>query len=118
MRLPELNKNKNKFDPVVYIHKKIIYNIFMIVNAGTFWDEHHSELIIDLDGPEGNAFFLLAKVKSFGRQLGLSKDEQKTISEEMRSGNYKHLLEVFDKHFGDYVTMVTSDDHLIPDKEI
>ncbi len=57
---------------------------------------------IDLTGPGGNAFALLGHAKKYARDLGLDAD---AIHEEMTSGDYEHLVETFDKHFGDYVTL-------------
>ena len=61
-----------------------------------------SEIVIDLTGPQGNAFFLLANANKLAKQLGLNPF---LILEEMKSGDYEHLIEVFDKYFGDYVTL-------------
>ena len=58
--------------------------------------------VIDLTGPEGNAFFLLAKAETWGRQMGFDTEE---IIEEMKSGDYENLISVFDKFFGDYVIL-------------
>ena len=60
------------------------------------------EIIIDLTGPDGNAFVLIGKAMNFARQLGL---DQKSIKEEMMSGDYENLLEVFDKNFGHFVIL-------------
>jgi len=57
---------------------------------------------IDLTGPEGNAFYLLAKAKRLAQQLSL---DSHRILNDMKSGDYEHLLEVFEKHFGEYVTL-------------
>ena len=57
---------------------------------------------IDLTGPDGNAFVLLAKAKSFAEQLGLNSKE---VTDEMKSGNYENLVQVFDSYFGDYVVL-------------
>ena len=57
---------------------------------------------IDLTGPEGNAFCLLGYAKKFSRQLNL---DANVITEEMKNGDYEHLVETFDKHFGEYVTL-------------
>ena len=57
---------------------------------------------IDLSGPDGNAFVLLGKARSLAKQLGLPNQE---IEDDMMSGDYEHLLEVFDKHFGSFVTL-------------
>ena len=64
-----------------------------------------SEIVIDLTGPQGNAFFLLATANRLAKQLGLEHFHILEILEEMKSGDYEHLIEVFDKHFGDYVTL-------------
>lgn len=59
-------------------------------------------MIIDLTGPDGNAFALLGFAKNFANQLGL---EFSKISDEMTSGDYKNLIEVFDKYFGSFVIL-------------
>ena len=61
-----------------------------------------SEIVIDLTGPDGNAFVLMGYAKSFAKQMGV---DSKTIIDEMMSGDYENLLEVFDKHFGDFVIL-------------
>lgn len=58
--------------------------------------------VIDLTGPEGNAFALMALANRYARQLGLDGD---TIVAEMQSGNYENLVQVFDRYFGDYVIL-------------
>ena len=60
------------------------------------------EIIIDLTGPDGNAFALKGYAKQFAKQLGL--DSNKIINE-MTSGDYENLLEVFDKNFGSFVIL-------------
>ena len=60
------------------------------------------ETIIDLTGPQGNAFYLLGVARKFARQLGLNSDE---VINEMKSGDYEHLIEVFDNYFGDFVIL-------------
>jgi hypothetical protein len=58
--------------------------------------------VIDLTGPQGNAFFLMGQANRFARDLGLDGD---TIINEMKSGNYENLVQVFDRYFGDYVIL-------------
>lgn len=65
-------------------------------------EEMSSDIEIDLTGPEGNAYVLMNYASKFAKQLGLNKDE---IIKDMMSGNYEHLLEVFEKHFGSFVTL-------------
>ncbi len=55
---------------------------------------------IDLTGPDGNAFALMGYASRFAKQLDL---DDKAILDDMKSGDYEHLLEVFDDNFGDYV---------------
>mgnify|MGYP000327032302 FL=1 len=61
-----------------------------------------SGITIDLTGPQGNAFYLLGTAKNLAKQLDLNGLE---IMEEMKSGDYENLVEVFDKHFGMLVTL-------------
>jgi hypothetical protein len=65
-------------------------------------DKKETGIKIDLTGPDGNAFVLIGKAGSLAKQLGLDKD---TIQKEMMSGNYEHLVNTFDKHFGNFVTL-------------
>ena len=58
--------------------------------------------VVDLTGPEGNAFFLMGRAHRFARDLGLDGD---AIITEMKSGNYENLVQVFDRYFGDYVIL-------------
>ncbi len=61
-----------------------------------------SEIVIDLTGPDGNAFALMGYATRFAKQLGL---DSKAITAEMMSGDYENLLEVFDKNFGNFVIL-------------
>ena len=60
---------------------------------------------IDLTGPQGNAYFLLGTASKLGRQLGLDSDEIEVILRNMRSSDYENLVNVFDRNFGDFVTL-------------
>jgi hypothetical protein len=57
---------------------------------------------IDLTGPNGNAFYLIGTAKNLAKQLGL---DGKNIQTEMMKGDYEHLVNTFDKHFGHFVTL-------------
>ena len=61
-----------------------------------------SEIVLDLTGPDGNAFVLMAYANKYAKQLGI---DHRPIIEEMQSGDYENLIEVFDKYFGDYVVL-------------
>jgi hypothetical protein len=58
--------------------------------------------VIDLNGPQGNAFFLLGYANKLANQLGL---DVPPILEEMQAGDYENLIQVFDNHFGNFVVL-------------
>ena len=60
------------------------------------------EIIIDLNGPYGNAFVLIGHAMRFAKQLG---KDGKAITNEMMSGNYENLIDVFEREFGDFVIL-------------
>ena len=60
------------------------------------------ERVIDLTGPEGNAWALMAYAQDFAKQLNFNSKE---IIDEMQSDDYENLVSVFDKYFGDYVIL-------------
>ena len=66
------------------------------------------KMIIDLDGPDGNAYNLIGVAnnlmrKGFGRNA-LGRDIAEVLNE-MTSGDYNNLVRVFDKYFGDMVIL-------------
>jgi len=60
------------------------------------------EIVVDLTGPQGNAFVLMGMASKFARQLGIDKDE---VINKMTSGDYENLIKVFDDYFGDFVIL-------------
>ena len=64
--------------------------------------EKKGPIVIDLTGPDGNAFVLMGYAKNFARQLDLDAD---VIIKEMKSGDYEHLIKVFDNYFGTFVIL-------------
>ena len=64
-----------------------------------------SEIILDLTGPDGNAFALMGHAMNFGKQLGYSKLAIDGIIEEMKLSDYEHLVQTFDKYFGQFVIL-------------
>ena len=66
--------------------------------------EHTGPIVIDLTGPDGNAYALMAYAKRFATQLGW-KDKGAALINEMMEDDYEHLLEVFDNAFGDFVIL-------------
>lgn len=58
--------------------------------------------VIDLTGPEGNAYVLLSIGKQLAKHLSL---DWESIQKKMTLGDYDNLIAVFDKHFGKYVDL-------------
>ena len=61
---------------------------------------------INLDGPAGNAYNLLATAKQMARDFG--EDGKKIVNEMKESGDYDTLVQTFLFYFGDYVNLVNS----------
>ena len=59
-------------------------------------------LVIDLTGPDGNAYVLMSYAIRFSKQLGI---DNVPIIEEMMSSDYENLLQVFDRYFGRLVIL-------------
>lgn len=59
--------------------------------------------VIDIDGPDGNAFTLMGIGANYlKRNLGYTKEEINDFYAEMMASDYENLLLVFDKYLGDY----------------
>lgn len=69
--------------------------------------------VIDLDGPEGNAWNLMGYARSWGKQIGLSREAIDDITTEMMSGDYINLLRVFNDNFGEVLDLETSQPSLL-----
>ena len=67
--------------------------------------EHVGPIVVDLTGPDGNAFALIGLATRLAKQLGIDSHTINVIKTKMMSGDYEHLLEVFDKYFGDFVIL-------------
>jgi len=57
-------------------------------------------MIIDLTGPDGNAFALLNLANRLSKKLGI---ESPIV--EMQKGDYEHLIKLFDEAFGEFVIL-------------
>ena len=72
--------------------------------------------VIDLQGPQGNAFALMAYADDFLRQMG-RRHEFNAMRTEMMSGDYDNLIRIFEKNFGEYVTLVGKPDEVFDEEE-
>jgi len=70
----------------------------------------NTDNIINLDGPDGNAFALMGILSSSFKKSGL---DPSSAIDEMMSGDYQNLLKVFDRYCGNTFTLVTRDKKLI-----
>ena len=61
---------------------------------------------INISGPDGNAFALMGYAQTFAKQLGI---DSKPIIDDMMSGDYDNLLDVFKNNFSDVVELVEDD---------
>jgi len=61
--------------------------------------------VIDLTGPQGNAFYLLGTAMNLCKQLDFSELATQGILEDMKLGDYEHLITRFDYHFGDVIDL-------------
>ena len=53
--------------------------------------------VIDLTGPQGNAYFLLGTAIKLCKQIGL---DVNAVLKDLKGGDYEHLITRFDYHFG------------------
>ena len=58
--------------------------------------------VIDLTGPQGNAFYLLGTAMKLCKQIGL---DVNAVLKDMKSGDYEHLITRFDYHFGHLIDL-------------
>lgn len=65
--------------------------------------QQQKEIVIDLTGPQGNAFFLIGYAKKLAKYLMF--EDVDGLLEDMQSGDYEHLVQVFDEHFGDFIIL-------------
>ncbi len=71
----------------------------------TIRKKQSKEIVIDLTGPDGNAFQLLKVASDLGKQMGWTQKMINQVQTEMKSSDYEHLILTFDKHFGWHVTL-------------
>tara|TARA_B100000131_G_scaffold138497_1_gene134806 strand:- start:150 stop:377 length:228 start_codon:yes stop_codon:yes gene_type:complete len=67
--------------------------------------DKYKKQVIDLTGPNGNAFYLLGTAMKLCKQIGISSERTDEILDEMRSSDYENLIKVFDKYFGKVIDL-------------
>jgi len=71
--------------------------------------EYNKDIVIDLDGNQGNAFYLIGFVHKAIKDK-LIRDH---VIEQMKSGDYINLLKTFEKYLGHVVTLETNQENLL-----
>ena len=61
--------------------------------------------VIDLTGPEGNAFYLLGTAMKLCKQINFSELATQGILEDLQNGDYEYLITRFDYYFGDVIDL-------------
>jgi len=57
---------------------------------------------IDLTGPNGNVFYLIATGGRLCKEIGLNSE---MFYRQMMSGDYENAVNTFEEYFGDFVTL-------------
>lgn len=65
----------------------------------------NEKIVIDLSGPQGNAFYLIGVVKSTFARSG-ARELGENIAKQMMEGDYERLLKLFDLYLGDHYDLV------------
>jgi hypothetical protein len=75
---------------------------FMIRKKVKRYEPH---IVLDLTGPEGNAFYLIGVAQKLATQLEYTKDKIESLTKDLMSGDYENLITRFDNEFGEYVIL-------------
>ena len=67
--------------------------------------DKYKKQVIDLTGPDGNAYYLLGTAMNLCKQLELSSERTEEILDELKSSDYENLIKVFDKYFGKLIDL-------------
>ena len=63
------------------------------------------KIVIDLNGPQGNAFYLIGVVKQTFARSG-ARELGEDIAKQMMEGDYEHLIKTFDLYLGNHYDLV------------
>jgi len=79
--------------------KLMFYDDFLLI-------ETVKKMIVDLSGPQGNAYALMGVARSIGRELNRPYNEIKEVETRMMSGDYDNLVKVMYLEYGDFIHVV------------
>jgi DNA-directed RNA polymerase beta subunit len=69
------------------------------------------KIVIDLDGPDGNVFILMGIAKKLMNQIDRSRSN--IIIQEMMNSDYLNAVYVFEREFGSFVELETSNEKIL-----
>ena len=55
-------------------------------------EKTEKQIVIDLTGSQGNAFYLLGTAQNLAKQLNYSKEQTEKLLSDMKSSDYENLL--------------------------
>lgn len=56
-------------------------------------EPHYPEIRVQLSGEDGNAYFIIGRVRRALREAGISQSEIEAFTSEASSGNYDNVLQ-------------------------
>ena len=65
----------------------------------------YKKQVIDLTGPQGNAYYLLGTAANLMKQLDYESEQAEAVLSEMRTSDYENLIKTFDAYFGSIVDL-------------
>lgn len=74
-----------------------------------FVEREERRPVIDLQGQDGNAFVLLGRARQYGKELGFSEEKITNLLNDMKSSDYRHLVDCFMEAFGEVVDVIPPD---------
>lgn len=63
----------------------------------------NNKIQLDLNGEQGNAFYVIGLAKNLAKQIGWSPEEISSLQSDMMSSDYTNLIRIFEDKFGDFV---------------
>jgi len=81
---------------------KSLGDVIKKLNQTNKVDDFKPKLKLDLDGPDGNAFMIMALCRRTAREAGWDADKIKKFLKECQSSTYDHLLETVHNNFDVY----------------
>ena len=67
--------------------------------------DKYKKQVIDLTGPDGNAYYLMGTACNLMKQLKFTPEEAEGVIDKMKSSDYENLIKVFDKYFGKLIDL-------------